>query len=193
MAIGFLPGSREDGRYTVRSSDAHAWPELWFPGAGWLRFEPTPAVRTGAAPTYTIPVTAPVPAATTTPQTDAGATGSATSTARDPGAPEFAGPAAADYGSFGDRLRGWFREPLHLLLVAPILGLLGTLVLPLTAFLVNRRRRSRAVSSDELAEAQWDQLVSRLSDLGVPQPSGGGTLRCGASTTCARPSWTPGR
>jgi hypothetical protein len=49
--------------------------------------------------------------------------------------------------------------------------------LPLTAFLVNRRRRSRAASPGELAEAQWDQLVSRLGDLGVPQPSGGGTLR----------------
>ena len=26
----------------------HAWPELYFPGAGWVRFEPTPATRSGA-------------------------------------------------------------------------------------------------------------------------------------------------
>ncbi|MEP6650601.1 MAG: DUF3488 and transglutaminase-like domain-containing protein, partial [Lapillicoccus sp.] len=50
MAIGFLPGTQQDGVFTVRGSDAHAWPELYFPGAGWLRFEPTPAVRTGNAP-----------------------------------------------------------------------------------------------------------------------------------------------
>ena len=178
MALGFLPGTRDEGGlYTVRSSDAHAWPELWFPGAGWLRFEPTPAARTGAAPTYTIPATAPVPGATTSATTDPGATGSATSTARDPGAPEVDGAAATQAGSFGDQVQAWLREPLHLLLVAVILGLLGSLVLPLTAFLVNRRRRSRAASPGELAEAQWGELVSRLGDLGVPQPSGGGTLR----------------
>ena len=177
MAIGFLAGSAEEGLYTVRSSDAHAWPELYFPGAGWLRFEPTPAVRTGSAPTYTIPAAAPVPGATTEPSADPGATGSATSTARDPGAPEVDGLATADTSSVSDRVREWLGEPWHLLLVAIILGLLGSLVLPLTAFLVNRRRRSRAASPGELAEAQWDELVSRLGDLGVAQPSGGGTLR----------------
>jgi type II secretory pathway pseudopilin PulG len=177
MALGFLPGAQEEGLYTVRSSDAHAWPELWFPGAGWLRFEPTPAVRTGAAPIYTIPPTAPVPGATTSATTDPGATGSVTSTARDPGAPEVDGTVVTQTGSLGDQVQAWLREPLHLLLVAVILGLLGSLVLPLTAFLVNRRRRSRAASPGELAEAQWDELVSRLGDLGVPQPSDGGTLR----------------
>ena len=177
MALGFLPGTQDEGLFTVRSSDAHAWPELYFPGAGWLRFEPTPAVRTGAAPTYTIPAAAPLPGATTAPSTDPGATGSVTSTDRDPGAPEVDGLATADTTSFTDRVREWLGEPWHLLLVAIILGLLGSLVLPLTAFLVNRRRRSRAASPGELAEAQWDELVSRLGDLGVARPSGGGTLR----------------
>jgi len=177
MAIGFLPGTQDEGLYTVRAADAHAWPELYFPGAGWLRFEPTPAVRTGAAPTYTIPATAPLPGATTGPQTDPSATGSATSTARDPGAPEVNGPAVTTTTSFGEQVQTWLRDPYHLLLLAIVLGLLGSLVLPLTAYLVNRRRRSRAASPGELAEAQWDELVSRLGDLGVPQPSGGGTLR----------------
>ena len=177
LALGFLPGSQEDGLYTVRSSDAHAWPELYFPGVGWLRFEPTPAVRTGTAPTYTIPATAPVPGATTSATTAPGSTGSATTTDRDPGAPEVDAATAVQTGSFGDRVQAWLREPLHLLLVAVFLGLLGSLVLPFTAYLVNRRRRSRAASPAELAEAQWDELVSRLGYLGVPQPSGGGTLR----------------
>ena len=39
-------------------NDAHAWPELYFEGVGWVRFEPTPAVRTGAAPSYSQPTLA---------------------------------------------------------------------------------------------------------------------------------------
>jgi transglutaminase-like putative cysteine protease len=33
-----------DGYLTVRQSDAHAWAELWLPGRGWLRVDPTAAV-----------------------------------------------------------------------------------------------------------------------------------------------------
>ncbi|MEY3619607.1 MAG: hypothetical protein RL726_2305, partial [Actinomycetota bacterium] len=43
VAIGFTPGeSNGQGLYTVRSQHAHAWPEVWFDGLGWLMFEPTP-------------------------------------------------------------------------------------------------------------------------------------------------------
>jgi protein-glutamine gamma-glutamyltransferase len=33
-----------DGLYVVRNSDAHAWAEIWLPGQGWLRVDPTAAV-----------------------------------------------------------------------------------------------------------------------------------------------------
>jgi transglutaminase-like putative cysteine protease len=33
----------ESGAYVVRQSVAHSWPEVYFPGYGWQRFEPTPA------------------------------------------------------------------------------------------------------------------------------------------------------
>ncbi|MGE5223036.1 MAG: DUF4129 domain-containing transglutaminase family protein [Omnitrophica WOR_2 bacterium] len=29
------------GTYTVRQKDSHAWPEVYFPGLGWIEFEPT--------------------------------------------------------------------------------------------------------------------------------------------------------
>ena len=32
----------------------HAWPELYFAGYGWVRFEPTPATVTGSAPPWTL-------------------------------------------------------------------------------------------------------------------------------------------
>ena len=40
-----------DGFWVVRQSDAHAWAEVWQPGQGWVRVDPTSAVapgRTGA-------------------------------------------------------------------------------------------------------------------------------------------------
>lgn len=59
VGIGFLPGQRgTDGTVSVTGDRAHAWPELWFAGAGWVRFEPTPAVQTGAPPAYADPAIA---------------------------------------------------------------------------------------------------------------------------------------
>ena len=47
VAVGFLPGeSDRNGSYVVTGQRSHAWPELYFEGYGWVRFEPTPAVQT---------------------------------------------------------------------------------------------------------------------------------------------------
>jgi hypothetical protein len=41
---GFLPGEYNDlgEDYIVRASDAHSWVEVYFPGTGWMIFDPTP-------------------------------------------------------------------------------------------------------------------------------------------------------
>lgn len=36
-----------DGYMTVRQSDAHAWAEIWLPGHGWQRVDPTAAIAPG--------------------------------------------------------------------------------------------------------------------------------------------------
>ena len=42
-----------DGVWQVTAHDAHAWPELWFEGIGWVRFEPTPGGGDGGStPVY---------------------------------------------------------------------------------------------------------------------------------------------
>ncbi|MFC2025830.1 transglutaminase domain-containing protein [Chloroflexota bacterium] len=41
-AVGYAQGEKlENGTYVVRQKDAHAWPEVYFPGIGWIEFEPT--------------------------------------------------------------------------------------------------------------------------------------------------------
>lgn len=43
VAVGFTTGTlASDGTYEVRGRQAHAWPEVWFDGYGWVAFEPTP-------------------------------------------------------------------------------------------------------------------------------------------------------
>jgi transglutaminase-like putative cysteine protease len=48
---GFLPGEYNDlgGDYVVRASDAHSWVEVYFPGNGWIVFDPTPDAPEGSA------------------------------------------------------------------------------------------------------------------------------------------------
>jgi transglutaminase-like putative cysteine protease len=45
-AVGYARGERQTdsvdpNSYVVRRRDAHAWPEVYFPGIGWVEFEPT--------------------------------------------------------------------------------------------------------------------------------------------------------
>src|SRR5512142_3329728 len=54
FVVGYTGGTRlANGSYQVRSIDAHAWTEVYFPTLGWVRFEPTPAGQgTANAPSY---------------------------------------------------------------------------------------------------------------------------------------------
>ncbi len=56
VAVGFTPGVADgQGGHTVGLHDLHSWPELYFEGSGWVRFEPTPSERTGLPPTWARP------------------------------------------------------------------------------------------------------------------------------------------
>jgi len=43
MVVGYATGRYDvgNGRYVVTEADAHAWVEVYFPGYGWIEFEPT--------------------------------------------------------------------------------------------------------------------------------------------------------
>jgi hypothetical protein len=55
LVVGYGPGTPLEeaprqgvGRIAVSTSDAHAWVESYFPGYGWISFEPTPPSHEGA-------------------------------------------------------------------------------------------------------------------------------------------------
>ncbi len=167
--VGFLPGQQvAPGSYVVRTHDAHAWPELYFSGIGWVPFEPTPAVRTGAAPGYTqggaggaqvLPGTTPAVTAptgpTSGPSASAGALAPKLNDLRDPrGLP----------GRTGAGLP-W---PL-LVLVSLGAGLVGSPGV-LRSLLRRRRLGSSGSSPAERAGQAWVELRDSALDLGYPWP-----------------------
>src|SRR5262249_333013 len=81
VAIGFAPGNVQGDLYIVTTKHAHAWVELYFPGYGWLPFEPTPRADI-TAPSYTqrSPGTA-TPSASASPKASTTATPSPTNSA----------------------------------------------------------------------------------------------------------------
>ncbi|WP_111765036.1 transglutaminaseTgpA domain-containing protein [Nakamurella deserti] len=49
VAIGFTQGTQESsGSWLIDSHDAHAWVEVRFDNAGWVRFDPTPLAEGGS-------------------------------------------------------------------------------------------------------------------------------------------------
>ena len=155
VAVGFL-SSRAVGPITweFSSHDLHAWPELFFPGAGWVRFEPTPGARAGGAPSYTRVDLGPVDSASPSPT----ATPSEERPSRDasPSAPT----AASDDGSSVP----W--SDIAMLL----LGGLLVLLLVLGPAVVRRRRRHRRLCGD--IEDLWLELRDHAVDLGHRWPHG---------------------
>ena len=55
VAVGFTTGEFDPSinAYRVTGKHAHAWPEVWLDGIGWLRFEPTPARGAPGDQSYT--------------------------------------------------------------------------------------------------------------------------------------------
>ena len=55
VAVGFLQPHQgaKPGEWVYKAHDLHAWPELYFQGSGWVRFEPTPGTRAATTPSYT--------------------------------------------------------------------------------------------------------------------------------------------
>jgi len=87
LVTGYAAGHLVGGHFVVTTADAHAWPELWIGGRGWLTFEPTPSFptpfQTGPGPVMAPPTLMPSPETSTAPASaPAGASGTAARPAR---------------------------------------------------------------------------------------------------------------
>jgi len=53
LAVGYLEARPTHDSWTVTGADAHTWPQVYFPGTGWVDFEPTPSAGTPPYPNIT--------------------------------------------------------------------------------------------------------------------------------------------
>jgi transglutaminase-like putative cysteine protease len=166
VAVGFLPGARNpDESYTVTLRDAHAWPELYFAGVGWVRFEPTPQTRSGVLPSWAAPPVDLPGAELPSAEPSAAA---APVEAQDRGAAS-AGSAATQPRGLGELLAA---VPWRLVAGGAVVLMLAAAP-AVAARLVRRHRWRRAGRGQEvaaMAEAAWANLVEQVRDLGVTLP-----------------------
>lgn len=158
VAIGFLePEAIGANRYVYSAHDLHSWPELYFPGSGWVRFEPTPGGRAAQVPSYTrVELPEAEPATTATTSTTEEARELPTSTA-DPSS-------NADDGNAGARDSGL---PWRGILIGVALAGVAALVGVLPRLLRSRRRARRLAGAPEEI---WQELRDSVIDLGMPWP-----------------------
>ncbi|URN00439.1 DUF3488 and transglutaminase-like domain-containing protein [Actinomadura madurae] len=190
VAMGYTPGSEvRPGEWVVRSRDAHAWPELYFEGSGWVRFEPTPAGAAGqgtaVAPGYSEPaISTAGPESETAPSPESSspedsATASPTTGPRHRNDEGPGGSTSAQDGDEG----GFAAAPW---LAGAVLALL-LMAVPMTVRMLTRRRRwtalapppadpsprrpgrARAPSADPAgaAHAAWRELRADALDHGL--------------------------
>jgi transglutaminase-like putative cysteine protease len=59
LAVGFLDARPVHDSWTVTGAYIHTWPQVYFPGTGWVDFEPTPSAGTPPYPAITPTTIAP--------------------------------------------------------------------------------------------------------------------------------------
>ncbi len=180
VAVGFTWGEWSETRqeYVVRGEHAHAWPEVYFAGVGWVVFDPTP----GRAPAHGTAITG----------LDAAQLGENDSmnqtddqVVAPPNTMAPIQPTEPDFGSFDNEVvpttvapagSGSSNDssfPIGVLLRAMfVLAVLASLVasVPLLRHLLRRRRLHR-VAADPLgrAELAWDDAAGALALLEIAQ------------------------
>ncbi|MFC8234569.1 MULTISPECIES: transglutaminase TgpA family protein [unclassified Streptomyces] len=176
VAVGFTPGTgQSDGSMSVGLRDAHAWPELYFQGIGWTRFEPTPT--RGSAPEYTLP-DAPTngSANPSRPQASASAAPSAAPSASDSCPPQLrrqgeCGSSAAP-GAAAPKDPGTPVGSIVLVVLAALL-VLALLLLPLFWRVRVRARRLNSSTGRTPADATartlaaWREITDTAWDHGI--------------------------
>ncbi|HEY2044056.1 MAG TPA: DUF3488 and transglutaminase-like domain-containing protein [Jatrophihabitans sp.] len=158
VVLGYShPTPDNSGSFTVTTSDAHAWVEVYFTGIGWVPFDPTPFAGPDIARAVALPwaTHAVSPDGSTK---DVPSTGASRSnrTLENPG-----GAAAAPTLSGNGRANGW-QSP------AIVLGVLLFLIVasagPQFVRRRQRRRRLARARSTGSPEPLWQELAASAAD-----------------------------
>jgi len=189
VAVGFTSGiAQGDGEFSVIGRNAHAWPEVWFDGIGWVAFEPTPQRGAPNAESYTgLP-----PRQDTSATADDVTTGELTPPTNVPPGPEsndsgleipdFSDLTPTDGGSNTGATSGtdstgggvpWGAMGVIVLLTAVLAG----------PWLFRFARRQRGTHSVDLQVANaWQRATTAVAAAGVPVRSSDTPLEVAAST-----------
>ena len=143
----------------------HAWPELYFAGYGWVRFEPTPASVTGTAPSWTVQSSGPS-------DTDPSANPSSESTESQasPGAEPTVDPDVQPNNHGQVAGASWGRT-----LIWTGIAVVLLIILAAPATIRVRRRTSRLSAkgpAQERVEAAWAEIRDTVVDYGGSWPDG---------------------
>ncbi|MSO78391.1 MAG: DUF4129 domain-containing protein [Acidimicrobiia bacterium] len=174
VAVGFTPGTKQNGVYEVTNFEAHAWPEVWLGNSiGWTHaFDPTPPSdlpggsnlpgEPDATPAPVTPVTSVTQDTTggTTPDTTPDTT---PATTPDGGVTVDPTPATPDSGSNVPWL-------LAVLLAAVILVLAPVAIVVGLKASRRSKRRARTDPAGAIAGA-WAEVIDDLSDRQVSWPA----------------------
>ena len=177
VATGFTAGVLEaDNRYHVSSLNAHAWPEVYFAGTGWVGFEPTPGRDMPTAGGGFGGSTSAPPA---TPATTTQGTAVTSTVAPGPGVPTRASGAplgaTATPTTVGPSVRPGQRPGATTPQSATtrdalaVLAFVSLLVLAVPAVKHRRRRsrRSRALEGNDRVLLAWTEAEEALRDFGL--------------------------
>ncbi|MFF2842824.1 DUF3488 and DUF4129 domain-containing transglutaminase family protein [Paenarthrobacter sp. NPDC057981] len=179
IAVGYAPG-RLTGEsvalvgqgsfpeYEVDARDAHAWPELYFEGLGWVPFEPTPS--RGVVPDYATENSVTGNLSTNTDEKEPLTTPAPVATAPLP-VPDVGAPAAGS--------RNVSPLPVIGAAAAGVVLLLGFLCSPRLSRAVLRRRRLNTKPPDDTGvlppgykdpgpDLAWAELQDLATDYGMP-------------------------
>lgn len=166
VVIGFTAGDVDGDQRVVSSTNAHAWPEVWFgPEHGWVRFEPTPSAANNGidvpavtdASQETAPSSEPSAAQTTTEEP----TTEETTTEEETTTPEES-QTASDAGTGGVSRTGAEVAGDLLRTVAVLVGaaLVAGLLAAAAVVLLRRRRDARRT-------ARWERMLELARADGV--------------------------
>jgi hypothetical protein len=174
IAVGYAPGRATGAsvsvaglgalpEYEVDARDAHAWPELYFQGLGWVPFEPTPS--RGVVPGYaTEPVS---PSSPDLVENNNDLLPNATSPAPTPSATAAPLPGSGGSNDIGQLLLPWLPG------VAGVLGLLLLVASPRLVRVGIRSRRLQRPEPDrgDAIPLAWAELRDLGTDYGLPPQS----------------------